>query len=67
MEFYFKKYNFRIDLLALDLVNKMLKMNPNHRISAEDALKHKYFSEFPYCAEIVSMPKVEKECRVYIL
>lgn len=67
MEFYFKKYNFRIDLLALDLVIKMLKMNPNDRISAKDALKHKYFSEYPNCAEIASMPKPENECRVYIL
>ena len=42
-------------------------MNPNDRISAKDALKHKYFSEYPNCAEIASMPKPENECRVYIL
>jgi serine/threonine protein kinase len=29
----------------LDLIEKLLKFNPEDRLSAENALKHKYFSE----------------------
>jgi len=37
-------------------------MNPNKRISAEEALNHKYFSSVPLPA--TSMMRVDKECRV---
>ena len=30
---------------ALDLVMKMLSCNPQHRISAEDALRHEWFAQ----------------------
>ena len=40
----------------------MLKMNPSKRISAEEALQHKYFTSAPFPA--TSMMRVDKECRV---
>lgn len=32
------------DIVFVDLVDKMLKIDPNIRITAKDALKHPYFS-----------------------
>lgn len=40
-----KKLIPKIDVLGLDLLEKMLDLNPEKRISAEEALNHKYFSD----------------------
>lgn len=32
---------------GVDLLEKMLQMNPNSRISTEEALKHPYFDKEP--------------------
>lgn len=40
-----KKLVPKIDVLGLDLLEKMLDLNPEKRISAEEALSHKYFSD----------------------
>jgi hypothetical protein len=39
-------------------------MNPQNRISAAEALKHKYFFGNPLPTELAQMPKIGKECRV---
>ena len=36
-----------LDALALDLLSKMVQLNPAHRITAADALAHAYFSSEP--------------------
>lgn len=42
-----------VDPLALDLMLKMLTINPSERISLDDALKHEYFSN----VKVESVPK----------
>ena len=34
--------------LAKDLLLKMLRLNPNERITAKDAIRHPYFNMFPH-------------------
>ncbi|KAL0476581.1 mitogen-activated protein kinase [Acrasis kona] len=40
--------------LGLDLLNKMLQFNPDKRITAEDALKHPYFSDLHDPTEVIT-------------
>ncbi|KAG2378421.1 hypothetical protein C9374_008308 [Naegleria lovaniensis] len=45
----FLRTPFEKDALGLDLLARMLTINPAHRISAHDALKHPYFDELLNC------------------
>jgi serine/threonine protein kinase len=36
-----------LDEDGLDLLEKMLKCDPNERITAKDAMKHKYLADVP--------------------
>ena len=41
----------------VDLIDRMLVVNPDHRISAEEALNHPYFSAFPEAASLSELFK----------
>ncbi len=48
------------DKLAIDLIQQMLKLDPNERISAEDILKHDYFqSDNTYKTKIEKMDNIK--------
>lgn len=43
---------------ALDLLEQMLRYDPNKRINAEQALLHPYFAEYPYPTHPSKLPRV---------
>ena len=47
------------DQIAIDLIEKMLVMNPSNRISASQALNHEYFKCEPLPCEPSDLPKIE--------
>ncbi|KAF7831287.1 cyclin-dependent kinase C-2-like [Senna tora] len=52
---------------ALDLLERMLTLDPNQRISAEDALKADYFLTDPLPIDPKSLPKLESSSHYYVL
>ena len=51
----------RADEHALDLMEKLLALNPSNRLSAEEALKHDYFKSQPLPCKPDELPKIEGE------
>jgi cyclin-dependent kinase 12/13 len=49
------------DEQALDLLDKLLALNPADRLSADEALAHPYFSSEPLPCEPGDLPKIEVE------
>ena len=54
-----------IDELGLDLLSKMLQINPDRRISVHEALNHPFFTSEPLPCKAEDMPKIEKESHEY--
>ena len=56
----------KIDEVAMDLFSKMLQLDPNKRISIDEALKHPFFHDHqPNMCTAKEMPILEKEYHEY--
>lgn len=64
---YMRSQKANMEASALDLLEKMLTMNPDKRITALQALEHEYFTSDPKPCDKSEMPKVEKECHAHLL
>ena len=54
-----------IDDSFIDLMDQMLCMEPNNRISAEDAYYHPYFKEDPRPCQPKDLPLIEEDSHEY--
>jgi serine/threonine protein kinase len=56
--FSYLKHKFRfLSEAGFDLLNRMLAYNPEWRITAREALHHRYFDEKPYSLSRDMMPR----------
>eukprot|EP01016_Furgasonia_blochmanni_P011266 TRINITY_DN1502_c0_g1_i2.p2 TRINITY_DN1502_c0_g1~~TRINITY_DN1502_c0_g1_i2.p2 ORF type:complete len:476 (+),score=45.85 TRINITY_DN1502_c0_g1_i2:492-1919(+) len=62
LAFYMKSKIPNIDEHSLNLLDRLLVLNPDKRMTAKEALEHPYFSSDPLPCEPHQLPKVEKEC-----
>ena len=51
----------KLDEIGVDLLVRMLEINPDKRISVEDALNHPYFTNNPSMCNEDEMPKVKED------
>ena len=58
-------YKSRIDEKGLDLLDKLLTLNPSQRITAKDALNHPYFKSHPLPCSPSDFPKIATELHDY--
>lgn len=56
-----KEYKQMMSLQSFDLAEKLLTLNPHHRLTAEEALSHPYFTDDPQPAPIEFLKSVKGE------
>ena len=59
------KNNPKVDKVAMDLLDKMLTLDPNKRITAEDSLNHEYFKVDPQPCNPSDLPLPTAEGHEY--
>lgn len=57
--------NLNISSNGIDLINRLLSLEPTCRISAQNALNHQFFKEEPFPCKPSELPILESDCHEY--
>ena len=53
-----------MSMLGLQLLDKLLELNPDKRFDADEALAHEYFITEPLPCKHENMPYMRKDCHI---
>lgn len=65
IQFLKTELNDKVPASLIEMIDKMLILDPEQRLTAKQALDHRYFKEEPLACEPINLPKLQEDFHEY--